>query len=385
MIYYVLYIGVFLAGLLDFFNSNKSAKKYVFNIIIVVFWLFRALRWDTGCDFPQFLKCFQDVTFNNFLSFYRYGYGSETMEVGYTFLNLIIKQILPSYTCFLLITEGFILYSFANLIKKYVNRYQLVALSILLFSVEIFSVRQTISIAILCYSYIYIIERNFKKFIITLLLSFSIHDAMLLMLPMYWLGRIRFNFPKYVIAYFGLIILRTAMVKYLPFLFSYPVIAMLSGGLTEQYIIANDDFQQFPIAQSIVGVAIMFLYWYSRKSIEGDSNEIKKMDFWINLYFGYLCMNILASLPNLDIFYRLSLNFALAFPIVITFIITKFRLKSALIPILIYAVFISSKAIDMPCFNKENVYYNVAYQPYFSIFDRPNGELIRQTPWPYSN
>ena len=383
MIYYVLYSFLFIIGLCDFFTSAKEIKKKLYYSTIFIFYLFRALRWDTGCDFPQFLRCFQDVNISNVFSYYRYGTGSETMEFGYTLLNLLIKSIIPSYTFFLLITEGFILYSYSRLIKKYISKYQLVALSILLFSTEIFSVRQTIAIGILCYSYTYIIEQNLKKFIISILLAFSIHDAMLFMLPMYWIGRLRFNAITLIVVYLILVALRAVMVEYIPIIFALPITSTLSGGLTEQYVIANAEFNRFPLMQIVSGIFILFLYWYCRRTAQ--ENEIKKYDFWGMLYFGYLCTNILGSLPNLEIFYRLSGNFALAYPMLLTFIIARFRTKSFIIPIIIYIGFIFTKAIKMPCFDEEHIHYKIAYQPYFSVFERPYGKLIRQAPWPYRN
>ena len=383
MIYYILFSFLFFIGLCDFFISSKGIKRKLYYITLIIFYLFRALRWDTGCDFSQFLRCFQDVSISNIFSYYRYGFGTETMEFGYTILNLVIKTILPSYTFFLLLTEGFILYAYSHLIIKYISKYRLIALAVLLFSVEIFSVRQTIAIGILCYSYCFIIERKLKKFLISILIAFSIHDAMLFMLPMYWIGRIRFNAIYLSIVYIVLIMLRVVMVEYIPIIFSSPVVLALSGGLTEQYVIANAEFNRYPVMQIISSIFILFLYGYCRKNT--DKEDLKKYDFWGLLYFGYISTNILASLPNLEIFYRLSGNFALAYPFVITFIIKKIRQKSFLIPIFIYVGFISIKAIKMPCFDKEHIHYKIAYQPYYSVFERLNGKLIHQAPWPYRN
>ena len=164
MIYYILFISLFLTSLLDFTKINKSLKNKLFIFWIIIFILFKGLRWDTGTDFNQFYACFKYSDWNNIFSFWRYGPDTTRMEFGYMFLNVLIKMIYPNYTFFLLITNAFILYSFGYLIKKYVPNQSLIALSIMIVSTEIFPVRQTLVTAILCYCIVFIQKKQLKYY-----------------------------------------------------------------------------------------------------------------------------------------------------------------------------------------------------------------------------
>lgn len=65
MIYYILFISLFLTSLLDFTKINKAFKNRLFILWIIIFILFKGLRWDTGTDFNQFYACFKYSDWSN--------------------------------------------------------------------------------------------------------------------------------------------------------------------------------------------------------------------------------------------------------------------------------------------------------------------------------
>lgn len=384
MIYYVLFIGLFLTSFSDLFVTDKKIKNRLYLIWLVIFLLFRGLRWDTGCDFPQFYNVFQESSWTNIFSFWRYGYGSERMESGYIFLNVLIKSIIPSYTIFLLLTDAFILYSFSMLIKKFSPGYYLLALSLMMITVEPFPVRQTIATGILCFSFLFAYNRDLKKFIISVLLATTIHSSSVIMLPVFWVTKIKYDY-KQIVFYLFLVLGRGFLQTHLMDLFSSNIISNISGGLSETYFITNESIENFNIASIANSLITLLLLIYSKKQMIKKGLSTDVINFFSNLYFVYICFNVLASIPGIEIFYRLSNNFIVAYPICIIFIFKTISFHNLLIATCIFIGFWFIKFKANPCFDEKSRIYKRLYSPYYSIFESNGGNLIRNKPWPYHN
>lgn len=99
LIYYIIFGITILFALIDIYKPFKDKESVkVFWGVIALIVLFKGLRWDTGTDFPQYLACFENVTWSNFYHFERYGFGTQLLEPGYTFLNVLIKTVFFDYT-----------------------------------------------------------------------------------------------------------------------------------------------------------------------------------------------------------------------------------------------------------------------------------------------
>lgn len=383
MIYYILFIGLFLSSLFDFTKVNTKFKYNLFIFWLIIFILFKGLRWDTGTDFPQFYNCFKYSEWNNIFSFWRYGPDTTKMEFGYVFINILIKTICPYYTFFLIVTNAFILGSFAYLIRKYTPKYSLIALSIMIVSTEIFPVRQTLVTAILCYSIMFIQKRQLKYYIISIIICFCIHRSSLILLPLYWICRYKGSLKFYILIYLGLIFTRVILTNILSELLNTSVLSIISAGLTDTYMVNDEEISSYSISTILNSLfhILLFMFTYNKYTKQDDRN---RYTICINFFFIYLSFNVLGSIPGLTMLYRISNNFIITYPICIAYSINAIKKYDVFIVLALYTVSWGIKLKSNPCINKDNPYYSSCYQPYYSIFDKNlNKELIRSENWPF--
>lgn len=76
MLIYIILYSMLLPGILyDAVRKSLSAKKVVLGFYVLLFTLFRGLRWNTGTDWSQYLWHFQYLNIDNVFSYSRYGGG----------------------------------------------------------------------------------------------------------------------------------------------------------------------------------------------------------------------------------------------------------------------------------------------------------------------
>lgn len=120
-------------------------------------------------------------------------YDVKIPEIGFRYLMKICGIISSSFTFFLLIygllwTTGYI---------KTIKRYSpYVVLSILFVAIEaynqsLFVIRQHLAMVIVFLSYRNIIEKNLNKYLLMMLLAFSLHQTAIIAIPLYFLYQIR--------------------------------------------------------------------------------------------------------------------------------------------------------------------------------------------------
>ena len=390
MIYNILVLGVFFTSFLDYTNLGNTCKYRVFILWNVIFWLFKGFAWDTGADFSQFYATFEYSKWTNIFSFWRYGVGTELMEPGYVFLNVLIKTFFPHYTFFLLIVNGFILYSFGYLILKYVPQYKITAFAIMIISTEMFPVRQTVATAILCFSYTAILERNIKKYTLFIIFASLIHKSTLLFFPLYWIGKFQYRIKYYIPIYIGLLFVRTKLQDLLTPLFESSLFSIFTGGLSNQYFIVDDDITDVGVSGIVAAICHLLLWEY----IIRCNRRFKRfneatLNLFCNLYFVLICLNVVGSLPGIDIIYRLSNNFWVIYPMLMVMSCDVLRNNVKKIGLFLGIIIISMgffiKYSNNPIFDKEGVYYEACYSPYYSVFESDGENLIRSERWPNYN
>lgn len=189
LIYFILYFVLIFSGILDLCNIPASKKRFLLFFWVVVLTLFRGLRWETGTDWYMYLDIFERIQWSELFSFIRY--GEQKLEFGYAFLNLVVKSFGGGYTTFLIFTNAIILLIYADFSCKHSQRFPLLLFIAIITANNFFPVRQSLTVAIVMYSYRYVINRDFVKFIVSILIAISIHSASLIFLPFYFLLRIK--------------------------------------------------------------------------------------------------------------------------------------------------------------------------------------------------
>lgn len=224
LIYFLIYIPFILCSYYDFVVTPLSRKKHIMWIWIVVFTLFRGLRWKIGTDWDQFYYVFMHSQFDHIFNYIReYDiYGTKTMEFGYMFINTTINELGLSYTVFLILTNWLIMYCLYKFSWNN-SKYPLLTFLCLMGFVDLpFPVRQTIAISIGLLSFKYLFTKEYIKFIIIALICISIHQSafvlFIIFLVTFFLKKsnsIHISWKYYAFAYIATFFISLAFDKYI--------------------------------------------------------------------------------------------------------------------------------------------------------------------------
>lgn len=192
IIIYSLIILLIEALVFDGFISKKNESKYKFLWIVIIhlFIIHAYVNVDSLPDLPTYVDAFdifstsslKEGVFMNFVGF--------KMEPGWITLNFILSRISKDYLILMFFTSFVTVYSYIKAIKSY-SPYIYISVVIfycLFFIQSLFVLRQYMAMSLCLLSIPYIIERNFKKFFILLVLACTIHYSALvfgLLYPLY--------------------------------------------------------------------------------------------------------------------------------------------------------------------------------------------------------
>lgn len=185
LIYFLIYIPFVLCAFYDLQSENKHMKKTILSFWVIVFTLFRGLRWDTGTDWDQFLQVYNQSHWYNVFSYVRYvsDVGASHMDYGYMFLNALFHELGLGYTMFLLFTNFIIMWCYKDFCLK-MTKYPILTMILLMNVGMPFPVRQSISFAILLWGYQFLNKKDIKKYLLVVFCAFTIHKGALIGFPL---------------------------------------------------------------------------------------------------------------------------------------------------------------------------------------------------------
>ena len=185
LIYFLIYIPFVLCAFYDLQSENKHIKKTILSFWVIVFTLFRGLRWDTGTDWDQFLQVYNQSHWYNVFSYVRYvsDVGASHMDFGYMFINALFHELGLGYTMFLLFTNYVIMWCYKDFCLKMTN-YPILTMILLMNVGMPFPVRQSISFAILLWGYQFLNKKDIKKYLLVVFCAFTIHKGALIGFPL---------------------------------------------------------------------------------------------------------------------------------------------------------------------------------------------------------
>jgi hypothetical protein len=284
-IYIAIYTFFFLCSFLDIKPISLEKKKYIIYFWVVVFTLFRGLRWDCGTDWDQFYLTFLEADWNNIFSFDR-GYG-ELLEPGYVFFNVLIKFIGGNYTTYLLASNFFVMFAYAQFSLKY-SRYPIMSLITIMSLGLIFPVRQTLAAAIILFGYQYIVNRDFLKFSITVLIAALIHTSSVVVVPLYFVyNRIQLKIWSIIAVFIGSLVLGNYMSQIMLVILNlFSFLGEIFTYRLEIYVnvvthTMGSDFRNKSYSHLIVGFIFVVFFYINKKN-----NKINYSNYnsWLNMY-----------------------------------------------------------------------------------------------------
>jgi transmembrane protein EpsG len=188
-----IFIGVIaiLFGYLTRYNQFRWGLKASFILIFI----FLALRYNFGNDYNNYWDFFRNIKYTSILSFYEI--NNSRLEIGWIVLN----KLFAPFGYFLMIAfiaaiNCIIYYRFIN---KYVpTKYFGFAVFIYVFNpnmmlVQVSAIRQSIAIMLFVFAFDFIMRRKLLYYMLVIFLASFFHTSALILLPVYFLVKLRWK------------------------------------------------------------------------------------------------------------------------------------------------------------------------------------------------
>lgn len=190
-------INLFISTTLNFISRKmKKPKTSMFFLGLSVFTvsIVAGIRYGVGTDYFEYVKWF---------NVYSRGPISLTdSNIGFTIMMKII-QLFTDNPQWLFFISAIIINSFMmDFIKKNTDLYELgffLFITLYLYYSSLNIMRQWISIVIYLYALKFAFDKKLTRYVLTVLLAASFHPAALLMLPVYFLLRLKVNIKNILI------------------------------------------------------------------------------------------------------------------------------------------------------------------------------------------
>lgn len=295
---------------------RTSHRWYLFTASALC--VFLCFGYMTGSDWRSYELVYESVRVDRL--FYDYYW-----EPGYYVWMVIFKALHFKFWCFFITTKTLVFLTFLHSINRFALEYRYLIWMFFLpfFAFYLFidnPMRNLIAIAIILYSFNYLIERKFVKFLILTLLALSFHVTALILIPLYFLLLKHVPTKVYLISMCCLMILFSND-------FAENLLLNITGlEYVEQkvitYVDSDDGSGQMFSVKMLINLSFFLLLLWKRNKIEAYSNGLFLLNsslFFVLLYRIGLAMHIL---------YRFQLYFCLPYCICIILLIRMFAKKS---------------------------------------------------------
>lgn len=187
-LYYTIYFLLLLSLLFEF--ANQKIKNRVMILWCVFFVIFGGIRWNTGNDWEQYYDHFLNSQWNNIFNYDRYGNGEDTLEPGFVFVNVLIKTIFGEFYIYNILILAFIEFAYYKFCRFFSPSHPLIPF-IFINMGPLFPVRAGLSLAFVYMAYKPLKERDLKRFLLMVIFAILIHTQNIILLPLYWVGKVR--------------------------------------------------------------------------------------------------------------------------------------------------------------------------------------------------
>lgn len=353
----LLYIAVYLIIFFSFLFSRKCSiknQKILSFIIIIIFTLFRGLRWKTGTDWDYYEDIFTNV--DQYIK-----YEINKVELGFLYFNKLIKLLYNNYTCYLIISNLLFLISYYKFCCHFFKQFPLEAFCICLMCLDLFPVRQNFAIAILIWSVPLMLQKRYFQSILIIIIASFVHRTSLIMLlflpPL--IHKIKINYLTRIILYLIIFILSSTWG--LGQIINDYIVPLLpsEGGVAYRavlYLNSNNDNLSIGITSIIITCVIL----YAAKIVQKKNNSTLLL-VSLNAYYMHQIIFVLFQDGVVADFSRFAACFSWGYFILITYIYKGINNKKFAL-IFIVLLFLYK-------FNSLFNNYSELLIPYYSIFD----------------
>lgn len=350
-LYILIYAVLTLIAIVGSYRLKNESLWTIISFVIIV--SFQGFRWRTGTDWNPYLYFFENADDDQL-----------NIEIGYYYFNKIIRLFTDSYTVFLLIECTIIAICQISFAKQFSINNKAATL-LYFFSTTIFPVRYTLATAIFLLSYKSICNRNLKQFLIFYIIACSIHQIIIVTLPLYFISAKQYNSKTLFIIYIiscALGLLSEFVLKNLTdaLSFIYNYLPSFSQNKVSHYM--NEYNEPLSLTSTLISyingaifIAI-FIYFRSRLKVNKIQYNILLNIYVFGLSFSRIVLN---TVPYLA---RINLSCAGGFVLILLFIIQKTNPNYRWMLTLLFCLYTMISYIG-----GINAYEDL-YLPYYSIF-----------------
>ena len=192
MLFYFLFAIVAFFSLIEIGKgfSKKRAKK-LFLFFCFIFYILSFLRWEFGTDWYGYTRLFEVMTWKN----------TEFHEVLFSAIMIFARNAFGHYTYSLFLFASILFFFQTKAISK-LSAMPLTTLLVLTgtYLCNVGFVRQQVAMAIVLYSIVYIIKRDFVPFFLLVLCASGFHYSALVFIPAWWLFNVNLSRKAVLIA-----------------------------------------------------------------------------------------------------------------------------------------------------------------------------------------
>ena len=274
MIYYLIFSAIFI--------SVFSKQKKLFLLLnFFITGLLVVLRDNVGNDFSAYSNIFNEIKEG----------GGYYFEIGYTILNIISPNFFIVIILTTIISFFFLYKSIMYFNKENPNLSLFIYFAYFLILFNFHLIRQGVAIAIVLYSYKYIYERSFFKFLLFIIFASFFHKTALIMIPFYYFTNLKLsNKSKYIILIgcFISTLISPYLVEHLrTFLMLFEYTSRYAEVYFSKHYILN-----YGLSLGLIFDYLMFFYLlYLHK----NSEKSKEENFILNILFLSLGFNTVLS------------------------------------------------------------------------------------------
>lgn len=357
--YIVIYILIYFFALIESKWQIQNIKN-IYIIFILIFFVLSFLRWERGTDWYSYYNFFnKNVTLEDF--------QKDGREPLFTYANYFFRNTFVFYTVFLFFQASIIYILKGYCIAKYSPMPIFSLLPFLvLFKGDVFFVRETVSLSILFFSYIFILEKRKMPFLLCVLISTFIHWSSLAFIIAYPLFNLKLKVRNCLIIFLLSVVVSlfwgSDLLLYLGKLLGGDFYWKISA-----YIEYGDrDFGGYGVSmkQSIIRglvnrgllMVLIFPFWIRNrddKLINGLFNF-----YFMSIVIFLICAPISLVLVRLSNAYELSLLLLLSM-----YLVTQQRVKRTILVLLLGIYFFIRFYVSFLTGG-----YSHLYVPYQSIF-----------------
>jgi len=291
--YFLYYIVVLSTSIIVYFSELiktsqiKKASKFIFWSSLIIPVIVAGYRFDVGADYFSYEKMYYNLTatsasiYDNMLN--------TRYEPGWIILNHFVKFIFNNSTYIFVISAFLTWILFLKAIYSFKNKVSMgIAVLVLfttLYNISFNTVRQTLAISVLILSIKPLLNRNFVKFIVPVLVAGCFHYTAFIFAPSYWIINARYK-NSVLIKNFLVITLFITLV-----IFINPMLSFITNfDVFSTYDRYELEYSGFNIKNVILRIPIFIIILLNYKKLKINNNPTYRL---VILYIiGFILLNL---------------------------------------------------------------------------------------------